>query len=179
MNGCEEGKSRSIKGLKVSFSEARELHGHTCPGLVMGYKASIRAMKELRPAPGHSLAAVVFEACGCPLDAIKAVTGCSKEAGNLRIVDIKEAAFVFLNEATGDSIRIALLPDFDLDHIDPEWSRLRKRLSSGKATVEEKNRFETINDRVCGEMLKLPDEAVFYIGTVESPRERGTSDNGK
>jgi formylmethanofuran dehydrogenase subunit E len=165
-------KSPAIRGLNVSIAEARELHGHLCPGLVMGYKASIRAMEELRPAPDHSLAVTVFEACGCPVDAIRAVTGCSKETKNLRIIDRKEASFLFSDKSAGVSIRIALLPEFDLARIDRDWSRLRKLINSGQATGEEKEQFESVNDHVCGLMLNLPDEAMFFVGVRKPIRKR-------
>lgn len=163
MNYSEQKHQPSIRGLDVSLEEASQLHGHKCPGMTLGYKAARMALKALKPAPGHPLLVTIRETCRCPVDGVKAVTGCSEEAGSLVVIHSEDYTFDFLDQATGESITVQLLPGFDIGGLDPEWESVRKFLGPEQATAEERKLFDPVNDRVCQAMLDLPDEAMFRI----------------
>lgn len=71
---------------KSSWEKAVEFHGHTCPGLTIGYRVAEIAMGELetiRSVDEELIAIVENDACG--VDAIQVLTGCSLGKGNLII----------------------------------------------------------------------------------------------
>lgn len=88
-----------------------EYHGHECPGLAIGFRACEIAKEKigLTFAPDEELVCII-ELDSCPIDAIKFITGCSVENGDLIINKTGTAAFSFLNEDTGESIRLVLNP---------------------------------------------------------------------
>ena len=59
------------------FKKCVEFHGHTCPGLAIGFRVAKVAMERLkiRKASDEELVAVV-ETDACGVDAIQVMTGC-------------------------------------------------------------------------------------------------------
>jgi formylmethanofuran dehydrogenase subunit E len=80
----KHGMSREI----MPFSDAVRFHGHTCPGLTIGYRAAEAAIRELATERdvNEELVAIV-ENDSCSVDAIQAVTGCTLGKGNLIFKD--------------------------------------------------------------------------------------------
>ncbi len=86
-----------------------EFHGHSCPGLALGYIAARAAMAWLnsRRSPDEELVAIV-ETDACGVDAIQVLTGCTFGKGNLIHRDYGKMCFTFLSRATGRGLRLAL-----------------------------------------------------------------------
>ena len=65
------------------FKKCVEFHGHTCPGLAIGFRAARTLMERLgaRKAPDEELVAIV-ETDACGADAIQVMTGCTFGKGN-------------------------------------------------------------------------------------------------
>ncbi|WP_035294466.1 FmdE family protein [Clostridium sp. KNHs214] len=96
---------------KKLWEKSVEFHGHQCPGLAIGYKASEAAMKKLGVNFSKDEEIVcVTENDACGVDAVQVITGCSMGKGNLIYRGTGKMAFSFFNRKTGESIRMILKP---------------------------------------------------------------------
>lgn len=82
-------------------------HGHSCPGLAIGYRAALAAKERL----GITFAAdeeivCVTENDACGVDAVQVLTGCSMGKGNLIYRGTGKMAFSFFDRKRNGSIRI-------------------------------------------------------------------------
>ena len=100
----------------MTFEEIVKFHGHTCPGLAIGYRMAIAAMDAL--ASEHSedeelVAIVENDACG--VDALQCVTGCTFGKGNLIFSDYGKQVYTVYSRNTRKGIRVhfhgKLIPD--------------------------------------------------------------------
>lgn len=149
-----------------SFKEVTKFHGHSCPGIATGYRASEVAIKKL-----HSPRAVdeeflaIVENDSCSVDAIQVVTGCTMGKGNLIFKDHGKHVYTFINRDTGDAIRIVL--KMGTDAIDPEFSKIREKALSESATHEEKKEFDKRKNALAEIILGMSDNELFKIESVE------------
>ena len=84
-------------------------HGHFCPGLTIGYRAALIALRELgvkRAADEEFVAICETDACG--VDAVQYITGCTIGKGNLILRDWGKQVFTFGRRSDGRMIRVAL-----------------------------------------------------------------------
>lgn len=88
-----------------------EFHGHSCPGLAIGYKA-VEAVKEKMGITFSSDEEVVCvtENDACGVDAVQVLTGCSFGKGNLIYKATGKMAFSFFNRKNGESLRMIIKP---------------------------------------------------------------------
>ncbi|MGV8144516.1 MAG: FmdE family protein [Methanothermobacter sp.] len=149
-----------------SFSEVIKFHGHSCPGIATGYRASEVAIKKL-----HSPRAVdeeflaIVENDSCSVDAIQVVTGCTMGKGNLIFKDHGKHVYTFINRDTGEALRIVL--KMGTDAIDPEFSKIREKALSESATPEEIKEFNKRKNELAEMILDIPDDELFKIESVE------------
>ena len=61
--------------IKELFKKAGELHGHYCPGLAIGVRASVEALRILEPEKKSHNLYCIAENRACYLDGIQAVFG--------------------------------------------------------------------------------------------------------
>ncbi len=87
-------------------------HGHQCPGLAIGIKASEIALKEIGHHSQDEEIVAVTETDMCGVDAISFLTGCTFGKGNLFFFDYGKMAFSFYNRDTGKKIRLVYSPNF-------------------------------------------------------------------
>lgn len=84
-------------------------HGHYCPGVTIGYRAALIALRELgapRAADEELVAICENDACG--VDAVQYLTGCTIGKGNLILRDWGKQVFIFGRRSDGKMLRIAL-----------------------------------------------------------------------
>lgn len=152
-----------------SFSDAVRFHGHTCPGLALGYRAALIALEELRSDPSHDeelVAIVENDACG--IDALQVVTGCTAGKGNLLFRDYGKHVYTLINRRNGKAIRVATRPSFSTASIDPAFGDIRTKVMSGNATAEEAQQFEKHRDAVCHAILTIPYHDIFSVRRVDA-----------
>jgi len=82
-----------------------KFHGHSCPGLALGIRASEWALAEFGRAVDEDIVAVV-ETDMCAVDAVQFLTGCTFGKGNLIYMDYGKNAFTFYRRSDGKAIRI-------------------------------------------------------------------------
>jgi formylmethanofuran dehydrogenase subunit E len=151
-----------------SFSDAVTFHGHTCPGLALGYRAALIALEELRSDPSHDeelVAIVENDACG--IDALQVVTGCTAGKGNLIFLDYGKHVYTLINRGNGKAVRVATKPTFTAASLDPAFGDLRTKVMSGNATAEEAMQFENHRDAVCHSILTIPYHDMFSVRRVD------------
>ena len=100
--------------LTLSFEslleESARIHGHLCPGQVLGVKMSILGLREIGikdPKGKDRKRIIVFvEMDRCATDAVQSVTGCSLGHRTMKFMDYGKMAATFLNLKTGKAVRV-------------------------------------------------------------------------
>jgi len=93
-----------------------KIHGHLCPGQVLGVKMAILGMEQIGlhvPATGKREKRVIVyvEMDRCATDAIQTVTGCSLGHRTMKFCDYGKMAATFVNLETKRAIRIIARED--------------------------------------------------------------------
>ncbi len=91
-----------------TYDEVVEFHGHSCPGLALGYRVSLRVLKEFRVRAEDEELVAIVENDSCAVDAIQGMTGCTFGKGNLIFRDYGKQVYTFLRRPSGKSIRISV-----------------------------------------------------------------------
>jgi formylmethanofuran dehydrogenase subunit E len=93
-----------------------DFHGHLCPGLLIGYRASELALRlgGLARSEDEELVAVC-ENTSCSLDAVQVMTGCTLGKGNLFLRDTGKQVFTFAARPGGGGLRLSLRAEARLD----------------------------------------------------------------
>jgi formylmethanofuran dehydrogenase subunit E len=89
------------------YDKAALFHGHSCPGLALGYRMITEAMAFLnvQRASDEELAAIT-ECDFCGVDALQVVSGCTFGKGNLRILYYGKRSFILFDRAANNSCRV-------------------------------------------------------------------------
>lgn len=90
-----------------TYDEAIEFHGHSCPGLAIGYRVALRALKEFGDRAADEELVAIVENSSCAVDALQVMTGCTFGKGNLIFHDYGKQVYTFISRPSGSSIRIA------------------------------------------------------------------------
>jgi formylmethanofuran dehydrogenase subunit E len=92
---------------RPTFDEVVRFHGHSCPGLAIGYRMTVAALSALgveRAGDEELVAIVENDACG--VDAVQFVAGCSFGKGNLIFRDYGKPVYTFYSRTTGRGVRV-------------------------------------------------------------------------
>ncbi len=94
-------------GIIVTYDEIVAFHGHSCPGLAIGYKmtkAGLDFLAQSRSDDEELVAIVENDACG--VDALQCISGCTFGKGNLLFRDYGKQVYTFYSRATGRGVRV-------------------------------------------------------------------------
>ena len=94
--------------MLVDYDKMIAFHGHSCPGLAMGYRMTVAAMAYLaqyRSEDEELVAITENNACG--VDALQFISGCTFGKGNLIFKDYGKQAYTFYARKTGQGIRVS------------------------------------------------------------------------
>lgn len=96
---------------KTPWEQVIDFHGHTCPGIALGYRVAIIAQKELglRPAPDSELL-VKASTHSCALDAFQIINKATVGRGALIIEETHEHIYQFYFTGTQAVLKITLNP---------------------------------------------------------------------
>ena len=151
-----------------SFNEAVAFHGHTCPGLALGYRAAGFALQHLRAGRSEDEDLVtIVENDACGIDAIQVVAGCSVGKGNLILKDFGKHAYTFIDRKSSRAIRLVQRPEPVIQRIDPVASALREKVMSGTATPAEQKEFHKRQAAVIDTILTMPIDELFITREVK------------
>jgi formylmethanofuran dehydrogenase subunit E len=128
-----------------------DFHGHSCPGLAIGIRASELARRELG-ALSDSEIVCIAETDMCGVDAVQYLTGCTFGKGNLIHRDYGKMAFTFFDKNKDRGFR-CLLRSEARGEMSDEMSRLQRKIAAGEASDEEQLR--------CGELRRQMEERLM------------------
>lgn len=142
-------------------------HGHSCPGLAFGIRASELIMARFGRALDEEVVAVV-ETDMCAVDAIQFLTGCTFGKGNLIHLDYGKNAFTFYRRQDGKGIRIVTRGNIFPEEGD-ELVALQKKMIKEGLTPEEQERLKELmalrTKRIMGAKL----DELFEIKPATDP----------
>ena len=148
-----------------------ELHGHFCPFVALGVKASVLAINRLKAFTegiDEEVLAIV-EVNNCFVDGVQMVTGCTLGNNALIYKDLGRNA-VTLARRDGKGVRVAVLPDYPQRMSDAVpgakemFDRFILRRETG--TREEMERFKEVWEILSFKQLEVPNEEQFKVEEV-------------
>ena len=155
-------KANSLGG---DFRKCIEFHGHTCPGLVIGFRAARTLMERLgvKKAPDEELVAIV-ETDACGADAIQVITGCTFGKGNFIFKKYGKHAFSLMDRSKGKGVRVSLRPDaFKMDSISLSLS---EKVQKDEASTEELAQFRQLQKERTRKIIEADAESLFKIEEI-------------
>lgn len=129
---------------------AAEFHGHLCPGLTIGYRATREALDRMGVSRAYDEELVCeVENDSCSVDAVQFLAGCTFGKGNLVYRDHGKQVFTFASRRRpGKAIRVSLRAD---------------ALPSSSEVADPSRRREMAMER----LLTAPVEELFSITEVD------------
>jgi len=94
----------------MEYADVIKFHGHSCPGIAIGYRMTLAAMKALgvtRAGDEELVAIVENDACG--VDALQYLSGCTFGKGNLIFRDYGKPVFTLFSRTSGKGVRVLFL----------------------------------------------------------------------
>ncbi len=91
-----------------SFDEVVAFHGHACPGLALGYRVALYALRKLAGRASDEELVAIVENNSCAVDAVQVMTGCTFGKGNLIFRDYGKQVYTFIDRTSGSGVRIAI-----------------------------------------------------------------------
>jgi hypothetical protein len=123
------------------FQKAAEFHGHTCPGLAMGYRVA-KYVKEHYPRAKDEELVCIAENKSCSLDAIQSLLGCTAGKGNLILKDNGKQVFTVYSRDNNKALRI-----YFKGNVFKRMDELRQKMALGELGPEEKKEMEGLRSR--------------------------------
>jgi len=145
------------------FKEAAEFHGHTCPGLAIGYRIA-KYVKEHYPRSQDEELVCIAENKSCSIDAIQFMLGCTAGKGNLLFKDYGKQAFTFYSRDKNKALRIyfrgGILKGMD---------ELRQKMARGELGPEDRERMAAFRSQATEKVLSARDEDILTVVEVDIP----------
>ncbi len=131
-----------MEDYEVFLSKVKSFHGHVCPGIVLGTRMTLAAMRHLGLDPHRENRNIIAyaEIDRCMTDAVMVITGCSLGRRSLKHVDYGKFAVTLVNQETGRAVRAIVNGDF-----------------SGQGDMEERKRM----------IAAIPDERLITLQKVQ------------
>ncbi len=143
--------------MDEDFKKAVEFHGHTCPGLAIGYRVAKYIEGNYPRSKDEELVCIV-ENKSCSVDAIQAILGCTFGKGNLVFIDNGKQVFRFYSRDNGTALRVYFKSD-----IFKRMDELRQKAASGKLSPEEKKELEGMREQMIQKVLSAPVEELLSV----------------
>lgn len=142
-----------LPSLDELLKECEILHGHICPGQVLGARMAMVGCEMIgvgdpRGADRKKLI-VWVEVDRCMTDAVSAVTGVRLGRRSLKFLDYGKVAATFLNTDTGRAVRLAALDTSramaDARYASVDSKKERQMLAYREASVAELFKIENVS----------------------------------
>jgi formylmethanofuran dehydrogenase subunit E len=153
-----------------TIEDAAGFHGHVCPGLALGYRVSLLALKELgKRAEDEELVAVV-ENDSCAVDAVQVMTGCTFGKGNLMFKDHGKQVYTFIRRGAkgapkGDAIRISV--EWVSPEETPEEKAAWAEYMKGDRSKEVLRKAHARKSKKIDAILKAKDSELFRVKRIK------------
>jgi len=159
-----------MKAEKISaelIQQTTRFHGHWCPGLAIGIRASELALAEVGRASDEDIVAIV-ETDMCAVDAIQFLTGCTFGKGNLIHKDYGKNAFSFYRRRDGKAVRILARPAI-MKESGPLLGKLHRKMLAEGLTPEEEKLWKETREMVSKRIMESPLEDLFEVKSPVHP----------
>ncbi len=157
--------------LRWLLLKTGELHGHFCPFVALGVKASVIAIRRLRAFTegiDEDILAIV-ETNNCFADGVQMTTGCTFGNNALIFRDVGKTAMTLASRG-GKGIRVSVRPGYPeaMTADNPEARDLFERFIQRreKGTPEEMQRLKDVWEALSFAQLEVPDEKQFKVEEV-------------
>jgi formylmethanofuran dehydrogenase subunit E len=144
-----------------TLEDIADFHGHTCPGLAIGYRVSRYALRALGERSEDEELVAVVENDSCAVDAVQVMTGCTFGKGNLIFHDYGKQVYTFIRRPSREALRIAVT------WVSPEEGEEEKdawlRYSKGDRSEPVLKLVRQRKSRKIKAILDAPDETLFTI----------------
>jgi formylmethanofuran dehydrogenase subunit E len=150
-----------------TFAAVVDFHGHSCPGLCIGIRASELAHREFGDLPSGQMVCIT-ETDMCGVDAVQFLTGCTFGKGNLIHRDCGKMAFTFFDRKSKRGFRCLLKPSARGD-LEEEMSSLQRKLATGELSETEQARLGELRREMENRLMALDLDDVFE---VMAPKEQ-------
>jgi formylmethanofuran dehydrogenase subunit E len=164
MRGSRKGQKRNMasegKGAAAASKEGTSLtakeaipypedlqkliafHGHLCPGLLIGYRATLLGLKRLKvkAAQDEELISVV-ENKSCSVDAVQFLASSTFGKGNLFYRPYGKQVFTFARRPSGEAVRVALRAEAD-EGLPAERAARRRKFAARLLSAKDKDLFK-------------------------------------
>ncbi|MFH1702554.1 MAG: FmdE family protein [Nitrospirota bacterium] len=154
-----------------SLDDVVEFHGHICPGLVLGYRVSIVALKEFGDRAEDEEIVAIVENNSCAVDAVQVVTGCTFGKGNLIFKDYGKQVYTFIKRPSGESLRISV--KWESPQETEEEKEMWEKYIRGDRSEDVLKTVHDRKSRKIDSIMHAGDEELFTIkkGRMELPEE--------
>ena len=149
--------------MDEGFKKAIEFHGHSCPGLAIGYRVAKYVKENYGRAEDEELVAIV-DNNSCSVDAIQQMLSCTFGKGNLVFRDYGKQAFTFYSRGRNEALRLYFKGEMPGRAVE-----LQKKMSSNQLTGEERKELEKLREQFIQYILSAPDSEILSIQKVEIP----------
>ena len=149
------------------IKETIKFHGHHCPGVSLGIRASELALSEFERAPDEEVVAVV-ETDMCAVDAIQYLTGCTFGKGNLIHLDHGKSVFTFYRRSDEKGIRISARPQV-FSEVDEDVIALQKKQVREGLNAEEEERLAEARAARIQRIMSAPLDKLFEVKPAQGP----------
>ncbi|RLI76968.1 formylmethanofuran dehydrogenase [Archaeoglobales archaeon] len=147
----------------IVLEKAKEFHGHLCPFVALGVKASIIAMEELgverideNASIEEDLIAIV-ECNNCFVDGVQIATGCTFGNNSLIYFDLGKNALSLVKRGVWEGVRVYI----DADGINKYFSReanelFEKVVVRREGDEKDKQQMAKLWEKIAYKMLDVP-----------------------
>jgi formylmethanofuran dehydrogenase subunit E len=144
-----------------TFEDVVAFHGHACPGLALGYRVSLYALKMLGDRASDEELTATVENSSCAVDAVQVLTGCTFGKGNLIFRDYGKHVYTFIRRPSGEGIRISV------EWISPEETEEEKsmweRYTKGDRSEEVLNMVHSRKAKKIDTIMNAKDDELFTV----------------
>jgi formylmethanofuran dehydrogenase subunit E len=146
---------------KETIKRVVSFHGHFCPGLTIGIRASELARRELGELPDTRMVCIA-ETDMCGVDAVQYLTGCTFGKGNLIHRDYGKMAFTFFDRQSGQGFR-CLVKTSARGDLEEEMSRLQRKIAFGEASTTEQARCNELRRQMEERLMACDLDEMFEV----------------
>jgi formylmethanofuran dehydrogenase subunit E len=157
--------------MMKKLDDVVEFHGHICPGLVLGYRVSFLALKELGERAKDEEIVAIVENNSCAVDAVQIMTGCTFGKGNLIFRDYGKQVYTFIRRPSGDGLRISV--NWESPPETEEEKKMWERYMRGDRSEDVLKAVHDRKSKKIDAIMHVRDEELFTItkGIMVLPEE--------
>lgn len=147
--------------VDMKLKRAADFHGHLCPDLVIGHRASQIALARLTLERMHGADLhIIVENTTPAVDAVQLLTGCTLGNHRLRLHDYGKHVYTFVY-SEGVGLRLSLRPEAVPESA--QFLALEGAIQAERATMLETARYHTLLNQRIAALCAVPDDRLFSV----------------